>query len=262
MHFDRRTQLFVVLAATFVACFVVGDIIGGKLLEYVNWNVSFVLSAGMVAFPVTFLITDLLNEFYGHKAARFVTWVGFGMAILSFSIIAVTVALPWPEFTRSPGYGGVTESAFDLVFASSRRILVASMCAYLIGQFADIATFRLLKRIARNRYLWLRATGSTVVSQLIDTLVVTLVAWWGTDNHARMPSMIATSYAMKLLIAIGLTPLIYAGHAIVERALGIQPVKLDNRGEVIVEPSRPGTALTPAVASAPDTVDQRSSSPS
>lgn len=235
MNFDRRTQLFIVLAATFVTCLLVGDIIGGKLLEYFGWQISFVISAGLVAFPVTFVITDLLNEFYGHRAARFVTWVGFAMAILGFSIIQVTIALPWPGFTRAAGYDSVTQGSFDAVFASSKRILIASMVAYLIGQFTDIAVFRLLKRLANNKLLWLRSTGSTVVSQLVDTVVVSAVAWWGTSNQARIPSMIGTSYAVKLLIAIGLTPVIYAGHALVERLMGIEPVLLDAQGNVLRE---------------------------
>jgi queuosine precursor transporter len=235
MKLDTRLRLFVVLAGVFITALVVGDIIGVKLFEVKLGSVLAVMSAGMLPFPVTFLLTDILNEFYGKKAARFITWVGFGMAVFAFAVINIAQGIEWAPLTRAPDYMGTSESSFNNVFGGSQRILVASMIAYLIGQFSDIAIFNLLKRKSNNRYLWLRATGSTLVSQFIDTVVVQVIAWTGVLPTDVIIRIVLTSYVVKLLVAVGLTPLVYAGHALVERWLGIHPVKLGPDGEPIDE---------------------------
>ncbi len=231
MRLDRRLQLFVFLTGVFITSLLVGDIIGGKLVDVTLFGSVRLVSVGMIPFPVTFLLTDILNEFYGKQAARVVTLVGFFMAVFAFTIIAIANALPWAALTREPGWLGMVEGSFRNVFAGSQRILLASMVAYLVGQFLDIGVFNLLKRVTSNRYLWLRATGSTLVSQLIDTVVIQYLAWTGTLTVAKMVDLVTTSYTLKIVVAIGLTPLIYAGHALVERVLGIPPVRLDEHGE-------------------------------
>ncbi len=236
-HIDVRTRLFVSLAALFVTSLIVGDIIGGKLLETHVFGVSFVISVGMIPFPITFLLTDILNEFYGSKSAQFVTWVGFCLALFAYTLLFVSMQLPWAELTRAASWTGMNESSFNNVFGGSMRILVASMVAYLFSQFADISAFNLLKRLSRNRFLWLRATGSTVASQLVDTVVIQTLAWYGLLSGGQIFRLVLTSYAVKLVIALGLTPLIYAGHAFVERSLGIKPVVFTEAGEPgMIEP--------------------------
>jgi len=163
---DAKYKLFVVLAGVFTTCLVVGDIIGGKLIQTVLFGQTITLTVGMIPFPVTFLLTDLLNEFYGKRAARFVTWVGFAMALLAYSFIYIALQIPIAEMTRSASWDGVTATAFDNVFDGSKRMIVASLVAYLIAQFTDIGVFHLLRRLTRGRFLWLRATGSTLLSQL------------------------------------------------------------------------------------------------
>lgn len=231
---DRKTQLFVVLAGLFITCLLVGDITGGKLFDVplFGWR-TVTLSVGMLPFPVTFLLTDLLNEFYGKKAARFVTWTGFGMALLAFALIEVAIAVPWAPFTRAADWAGVNAGAFDNVFAGSKRILFASMIAYLVAQFTDIGVFNVLKRLTQNRLLWLRATGSTVVSQLIDTVLVQVIAWYGLLTAGQIADIALGSYIMKLLVAVALTPVVYAGHALLQRQLRIDPIRLDDRGEPV-----------------------------
>lgn len=238
MTLDRRAQLFAFLLGVFVTSLLVGDIIGGKLTEVGLLGSSRIVSVGMIPFPVTFLLTDILNEFYGKKAARLVTLVGFFMAVFAFVVIAIAGVPAWAALTREPGYQGMTEASFVNVFAGSQRILLASMVAYLIGQFLDITIFNLLKRLTANRYLWLRATGSTLVSQLIDTVVIQYLAWTGTLTAVKLIELVSTGYTIKLLVAVALTPLIYAGHALVERVLGIPPVRLDAQGE----PIEPGSS--------------------
>jgi uncharacterized integral membrane protein (TIGR00697 family) len=224
MFLDRRHKLFLVLAGIFTTCLVVGDIIGGKLIGTTVLGVDFTTTVGMVPFPVTFLLTDLLNEFYGQRAARFITVVGFAMAILSFTFIYIAAAIPFVGFTHAPDWQGVNEASFNNVFLGSLRMIVASMCAYLVSQFVDIGVFHLLKRKTSGRLLWLRATGSTAVSQLIDTVTITLVAWSGVLSTGKMVSTMYTAYGLKLCIAIGLTPLIYLFHTLVQRGLGIPAI--------------------------------------
>jgi uncharacterized integral membrane protein (TIGR00697 family) len=242
MKLDARTRLFIVLAGIFSTSLVVGDIIGGKLIETQVFGTTFTLTVGMIPFPITFLLTDVLNEFYGKKHARFVTLLGFGMAALAYAFIFVAGAIPIAEMTRAPSWTGVTDATFDNVFLGSQRMILASMTAYIIAQFVDIGVFHALKRLTTNRLLWLRATGSTAVSQLIDTIAITFVAWWGVLGIDEILTMIRSSYTLKILIAIGLTPLVYLCHALVERGLKLAPVRIDAEGEAIVEPPVAGRA--------------------
>jgi len=243
MLLNARIKLFVILAALFITSLIVGDIIGVKLVEVHLGSIVAVMSVGMLPFPVTFLLTDLLNEFYGKKAARFVTFTGFFMAVFCFVVIALSVGLPWAPLTQAAEYSGTVEKSFDNVFSGSQRILVASMVAYLSAQLIDISVFNFLKQRTHNRMLWLRATGSTVVSQLMDTVVVQVVAWTGVLPADVIIRIILTSYLVKLLVAVGLTPLIYAGHALLQERLGIHPVVLDEHGEPLPD----GAAVAAAV---------------
>jgi queuosine precursor transporter len=233
LKIDRRLTLFLSLTAVFTTSLVVGDLIGGKLIETSLFGTTITLTVGMIPFPVTFLLTDIINEFYGKRAARTVTWVGFGMALFAFALIAIAVWVPIAGFTHEPGWEGVKEESFRNVFSGSQRILAASMVAYLTAQLIDVAVFHFLKRRTQNRFLWLRATGSTAVSQLVDTIVIQIIAWYGLLPASKIFSLAVSSYGVKLLIAIGLTPAVYGGHLVLERFLGIAPVKLDETGEVI-----------------------------
>ena len=240
MQLDARQRLFIVLTAIFVTCFVVGDIIGAKLIETSLIGATFTTTVGMIPFPVTFLLTDVLNEFYGRRAARFVTLVGFGMAVLAFTFIYIAGAIPIAPMTRDPSWTGVTEGSFANVFLGSQRMLIASLVAYLVAQFVDIGTFHLLKRATKNRLLWLRASGSTAVSQLIDTIVINTVAWSGMMSVEKIAGIVISAYTLKLFIAFALTPLVYLCHALVQRVLGLEPVVLNAAGEIVTVRATPG----------------------
>lgn len=237
MQLDARLRLFIVLSAIFVTCFVVGDIIGGKLIETKLFGTTFTTTVGMIPFPVTFLLTDVLNEFYGKRAARFVTLVGFGMAALAFAIIAVAAAVPIAPLATDPSWTGVNESSFTNVFVGSQRMIVASLTAYLVAQFVDIGVFHTLKRVTANRFLWLRASGSTAVSQLIDTLVINSVAWVGLLSPAKILNIVFSAYGLKLFIAVALTPFVYLCHALVQRGLGIEPMAIEGSPKPEVRPA-------------------------
>lgn len=223
----RRNALFIYLTATFSTCLVVGDLLGGKLVSGDWLGFEFTTTVGMIPFPVTFVLTDLINEYYGKKAARFVTFVAFFMALLTYLLVAVATAIPIAELTRQPGWQGVNEAAFENVFVGSQRMIVASLTAYVVAQLVDISVFTLLKKLTGGRALWLRATGSTLISQLIDTVTITGVAWIGLLSMAELKRIILTAYTLKLIIAIVLTPILYALHAFISRALGVEPLPPD-----------------------------------
>jgi uncharacterized integral membrane protein (TIGR00697 family) len=172
--------------------------------------------------------------------ARHVTFIGFFMAAFSLAVVLISTALPIAPFTREPGWNGVTQEAFGNVLAGSTRILVASMCAYLVAQLVDISVFHALKKATQSRHLWLRATGSTVVSQLMDTVVIQFLAWYGLLSFDRILSVLLTSYAVKVVVAVALTPVIYAGHALLERRLGLHPAPLEE------DDARPVPVITSA----------------
>ncbi len=225
MKLDARLKLFVFLAGLFITSLLVGDLIGGKL--YQLGDTSFLISVGMIPFPIVFLLTDLINEFYGKKVARYLTLVGFAMAWFTIGILNVADVVPWAPFTRAADWQGMTPSSFDNVFMSSQRILLASTVAYLTAQLIDIAVFHFFKRKLGGRFLWLRATGSTVVSQGIDTVVIQFLAWTGVMPVENIVRIIVTSYLVKVVVAIGVTPILYAGHALVERGLGLEPARAE-----------------------------------
>ena len=242
MKLDARLNLFITLVAVFMVCLVVGDIIGGKLTSFQLFGREWVFSVGQIAFPVTFILTDILNEFYGRKVVRRITFLAFFMVGLTFCIILIAGKLPWAPFTKDPSWKGVGPSQFEVVFTQATDIQVASMFAFLIGNMVDITVFFFLKKATGSRFLWLRATGSTAVSQLIDTIVISAIIWYGVHFQLGWPpvyvdapkvtfsqfvTIVMTSYLIKLAAAIGVTPIIYGLHELIEKKFGIHPAPAD-----------------------------------
>jgi queuosine precursor transporter len=227
---DARLNLFITLVSVFMVCLVVGDLIGGKLSSFELFGREWEFSAGQLAFPVTFILTDILNEFYGRKVVRRITVLAFFMVGLSFVIIYVAGTLPWAGRTLTPAWardGYVTPSVFTSVFTQATRIQLSSMVAFLIGNLVDISVFFLIKKATGNRMLWLRATGSTAVSQLIDTIVISALVWLGKVDFEGYVVIVVTSYVIKVGAAILVTPVIYALHELIERKFGIMPAPPD-----------------------------------
>jgi uncharacterized integral membrane protein (TIGR00697 family) len=215
---DRRDLLFMWLSGIFVAALIVADLIGGRFFRVGSVD----LSVGLLAFPLTFVLTDVVNEFYGTAGAKRITYLGLGTSVFVFAVISVALAVP-------PSPIGVPNETFRSVIGVSRRLFVASLAAYLIGQLADITVFAAFRKLTRHRLLWLRATGSTVISQIVDTTVVTFGLMVGQQPTGTIVRVIGHSYLIKLVFAVGLTPVIYAVHALVLRVLKVgEPV--DPRG--------------------------------
>jgi uncharacterized integral membrane protein (TIGR00697 family) len=214
----RPPLLFACITALFVTSLVVADIIGSRLITFrlplpllPGLEQTVLLSSGILPFPITFVLTDTLNEFYGPRGARLVTWIGLGMAI--FTYILLTVARTVPTHPQSP----ISAAVFEQVFGLSSLMFLASLTAYLVGQWLDISIFQLLRKITGRRMLWLRATGSTVLSQLVDTLVVTGIAFTGKLPMATMLHLAGNNYFWKFMVAVAMTPLCYLLHGLVTR---------------------------------------------
>lgn len=238
--FARMTaseKLYVCLAAVFVSCLLLGDVIGGKTI----YTPLGPISVGILPFPVTFLLTDVVNDFYGRKGARFLTWVGFGMAMLAWAILQIA------NLTRPDVTTYFTQEEFQKIFGGSAQLFVASMVAYLLGQFLDINVFQFWKAITQSKHLWLRATGSTLLSQIVDTLAVNVIfQGWVAFTVPASPngkmlaegifwnwlgSKMVREYLIKLVVAIFLTPLVYALHALIIRMLKLTPAAHEARGD-------------------------------
>jgi hypothetical protein len=212
---DRKQQFFVWLTAIFVAALVTGDFVGGKFWVLFGHN----FSAGIIPFPLTFVLTDVVNEFYGTEGARRLTFVGLGAAV--FVWLVITLALHLPASPDSP----IPDTVFQAAFGTSARLYVASLSAYVIGQLLDISIFRALRRATGHRLLWLRATGSTVLSQMIDSFTVSFVFLAGTRSLGFITHNAANNYVGKLIMAVLLTPVIYAIHAVFRRRFHVpEPV--------------------------------------
>ncbi len=229
-----QQRVYLWLAGIFVTSLLVADITGAKFFHFgevplLGYSVALEHSVGMFAFPVTFLLTDLVNEYYGSKGARRITFLGLGMAAYAFVLIYLArLAPPAPA-----GRTFVEEEHFQSVFAMSNRLYVASLTAHLVGQMSDIGMFWVFKKLTKGRMLWLRATGSTVVSQALDSLTISFVLGYGTalasGEKATTGFILETAakgYGLKFAIAVGITPLIYVGHGVMKKWFGLRPVRL------------------------------------
>lgn len=237
---DRATRLFLVLGGFFVANALISEMIGVKLfqLEHVfglakaditllgQRELSFVLSVGVLPWPIVFIMTDLINDYYGVRGVRFLTLLTTGLIVFAFGIFYLAIHMPpdqgwWLGSSAAQGVPNM-QAAFTAIFGQGMNIIIGSLAAFVIGQLVDALVFRRIKKITGDRYIWLRATGSTVVSQLIDSVVVTYVAFWVFRDmpFAKATALVITAYAYKFVVALLSTPLIYGAHWAIERYLG------------------------------------------
>lgn len=219
LSLSSRHQLYLVLVSLFVTSLLVADIVAGKYFTVG----ALTMSVGTVTFPIAFLLTDIVNEYYGRPGARMMTGMGMAMLIVGFAIITFSRFLP----VSADSY--VSQESFDAVFGISARLFGASLVAYLVSQVVDIHTFHLVKGITASRHLWLRAIGSTAVSQVVDTLFVNFGALLGHVPVERIVEIVVASYLYKLVVAVMLTPLCYLAHDIITRRMGIPPAPHDER---------------------------------
>lgn len=239
MKLDARLTLFMTLVGVFLTSLLLGNLIAGKVTGIPLGGAELAMSVGGIPFPLTFVLTDILNEFYGKKVVRRVTFLGFAMTALAFLMIHAAAAMPWVSDADGENWKGLPPSSWNAVFTGATQIQIASMIAYLTSQLLDISLFFAIKRWTGNRFLWLRATGSTVISQLIDTILVTVIGFGGAMSTDMLIEMIGTAYMIKLAVAVGMTPVIYALHALIERTWGLTPVPVSETGGGDGPPSAP-----------------------
>jgi len=228
---DARLTLFMTLVGVFLTSLLLGNLIAGKLTYIPLFGNDYALSVGEIPFPLTFILTDILNEFYGRKVVRRVTLIGLAMTGMAFVMIQIAVAVAWYPPALEEGWTGLQPAEFDAVFASATRIQFASMCAFMASQLIDITAFFFLKRVTGNRMLWLRATGSTAISQLVDTTLVGVIGWGGLMPYPALFEIIVTTYLLKLGVAVLMTPVIYALHAGIEKWWKLAPLPLEGRDD-------------------------------
>ena len=210
---NRKDLVFIVLAGFFVTNAIVAELIGGKLIQFFG---LFTQSLGIILWPIVFILTDLINEHFGKQGVRKLTFITVGLIIYTF--ILVTIGLNIKAINFSP----VNDENFKIVFGQSQWIMVGSIIAFLLSQLVDVSVFWLLRAKTGNKYIWLRATGSTVVSQLIDTFVVQFIAFvlpskWAFNEFLKNACW---GYSFKLLVALCLIPLIYVGHFAIKKFMG------------------------------------------
>ncbi len=209
---NRKDLVYLILAGLFVANAILGEILGGKLIE----AGGYIMSLGVIPWPVVFLTTDLINEYYGKSGVRRLTLVTVGLILYAFVVIFIAMGIP--ASSVSP----VKDEAFNAVLGQSQWIIIGSVTAFAVSQLIDVAVFWLFREATGGKMLWLRATGSTAVSQLIDTFIVLGIGFWlpGKIPTSAFLNLAFTNYTYKFAIAVALTPLIYASHHAIDRYLG------------------------------------------
>jgi uncharacterized integral membrane protein (TIGR00697 family) len=210
MFETRKSTLYLILAGIFITNAVVAELIGGKLI-YIG---PYVMSVGIIPWPVVFITTDLINEYFGQKGVHKLSIITAGLITYCFVLLYFALGIPAVK-----GDGLVTDAQFTAVFGQSLWIIVGSIVAFIISQAIDVTIFHFLRNKTGAKMIWLRSTGSTVISQLFDTFIVLGIAFYATGKmnlHTYLTSAMV-GYAVKLVIAIVMTPVIYLGHGLIEK---------------------------------------------
>ena len=194
MNYSAR---FVAVAAFFVTALVVSNIIAVKLVEISGQ----VFPAGLVIFPLSYVLGDVLAEVYGFRAARAVIWLGFACNLLAVAAIQIAIVLP------AAGFWSENQGPYEDVLGVTWRLFVASLAAYLVGELANALVLARMKAATRGRFLWARTIGSTIVGQGLDSLVFVTIAFAGTGAGLLNP--IVTTWAIKVAWETAATPLTY-----------------------------------------------------
>ncbi len=244
---SKPTRLFLILGGFFIANALIAEIIGVKIfslektmgfspmdIHILGNDLSFNLTAGVLLWPVVFIMTDIINEYYGMRGVRFLSWLTAGLIAFAFLIFIGAINLvPADFFITSKQGSGIPDmsKAYNSVLGQGGFIIIGSITAFILGQLIDVFVFHKIKRVTGEKKIWLRATGSTLISQFIDSFVVLFIAFYiGTRVNASGNDFVwpfklfiavgIVNYIYKFIIAILMTPVIYLMHGIIERYLG------------------------------------------
>lgn len=236
---EKSTRLFYLLGAFFITNALLAEFIGVKIFslestfgfEPLNLsllgieNLSFNLTAGVLLWPVVFVMTDIINEYFGMKGVRFLSFTAAILIAYAFLMVYFAMGLTpagfWIERVTQNGSVNM-HLAFNTIFGQGLWIIIGSLTAFLVGQLVDVLVFHYFKSITGSSKIWLRATGSTLVSQLVDSFVVLFIAFYiGAGWDLKLVLVIGLmNYIYKFIIAIIVTPLLYLFHSIIDKYLG------------------------------------------
>jgi hypothetical protein len=253
---NRKNNLFIVLSGIFITNALLAELIGVKIFSLentmgfspANFNIlgnklDFNLTAGVIMWPVVFITTDIINEYFGKQGVKKITY--FAVLLISYTFIVISLvtflspASFWLDINNIDDTGKPFDIsyAFNKIFRQGLGIIIGSLIAFLIAQFLDVFIFQRLRKITGSKMIWLRATGSTLVSQFIDSFVVLAVAFYIFGNWplSLVVSVGIMNYLYKFTIAIVLTPVLYLGHFIIDSYLGKE--EADNMANEAMENS-------------------------
>jgi len=237
---DKPTKLFIFLSSFFVANALIAECIGGKLfsLEKVfgflphpfsllgEPGLTFTLTCGVLLWPLEFVMTDIVNEYYGPKAVKRISYIAIALICYAFLMFFFAIQVPadtnfWTGSQKDQGVPDM-QAAFSNIFGQGMWIIVGSLVAFLVSQLVDVWIFHKIKKVTGEKKVWLRATGSTIVSQLVDSFIVLFIAFkigkgW---SYQRVLAIGLVNYTYKFTMAIILTPLIYLIERGIEKYLG------------------------------------------
>ncbi len=243
---SKKTNLFIVLSGIFLANAILAEMIGVKIFsleQTLGFNpaqvpllegfvLDFNLTAGVMIWPVVFITTDIINEYFGKEGVKKISYLTVALISYVFVVIWIVTYLAPADFwldinsTDSSGAAFDVDYAFNKIFRQGAGIIVGSLVAFLIGQLLDVYVFHKLRKITGRKMIWIRATGSTLVSQLIDSFVVLFIAFYilapsnAQWSVQQVVSVGIINYIYKFGIAILITPLLYLAHYIIDRYLG------------------------------------------
>ena len=237
----KRNRLFLILSGFFVTNALVAEMVGTKIFSAENTlglnpahinlfgtTFNFNLTAGTILWPFVFISTDIINEYFGKAGVRRISFFTAGLIAYAFLIIGASTLLEpaqfWLDSNSMDAHGNPfnINTAFNTIFRQGLGIIVASLTAFLIGQMVDVYVFQRLRKLSGTKMLWLRATGSTIVSQLIDSFVVLFIAFYllGNWSFLFVIQVGVMNYIAKGLLALLLTPLLYVAHTVIDNYLG------------------------------------------
>jgi len=237
---SRKNKLFMVLGMVFLTNAIVAEFIGAKIfsleksfnlppfqIQLFGGVFNFDMTAGVILWPIVFVLTDIINEYFGKKGVQRLSWIAAILLVYSFIAVRVAMWLEGADFWIGSGKSsGLTDmsQAFNAVFGQGLMIILGSLVAFLIGQLVDAYIFKKLKDRTGDKFIWLRATGSTAISQFIDSYVVLVIAFYLGGNYDLLwVIQVGTlNYIYKLGMAVVLLPVLYGVHVQIDRYLGIK----------------------------------------
>lgn len=221
MNKQQRSEadfLYLILGALFITALVVCNLIANKFVT-VDFGLPgfvFTISAGVLPYPITFLITDILSEIYGQKKTNRIVFAGFGALV--FTMFILWLGSLFPSIESSP----VSDELYHTAYGNSWRVIMSSMVAYLMAQFVDVRLFHFWKKLTNGKHLWLRNNASTVLSQFVDTTLVVLVLFVGKLPMETIFGYIVSGWLFKSIIALLDTPFFYASTYVIRKRYNLR----------------------------------------